>query len=82
MIEHGRLYAAEAEIVGIAFHFWFAKANGFRIAVSGELVEDGAARIAEGEHAGDFVVGFARGIVASAADAGVRKFGAAWVPVR
>ena len=33
MVEHGGFDAAEAEIVRIAFHFWFAEANGFRIAV-------------------------------------------------
>ena len=73
MVEHGGLDAAEAEIVGIAFHFWLAEADGFGIAVRGELVDDRAAGIAESEHAGDFVVGFAGGVVARAADAGVVK---------
>jgi hypothetical protein len=71
MVEHRRLDSAEAEIVRIAFHFWFAEADGFRIAMSGELVENRAARVAEGEHAGDFVIGFAGSVIASAADAGV-----------
>ena len=71
VVEHGGLDAAEAEIVRIAFHFWFAEADGFGIAVRGELIENRAAGIAEGEHAGDFVVGFAGGVVTCAADAGV-----------
>jgi len=82
MIEHGGLDAAEAEIVGIAFHFWFAEANGFCIAMGGELIENRAARIAESEHASDFVIGFAGGVVAGAADAGIGKFRAARVAIR
>ena len=48
----------------------------------GELIENRAARVAESEHTGDFVVGFAGGVVASAADASVGKFGAGRVAIR
>ena len=82
MVEHGGLDAAEAEIVRIAFHFRFAETNSFGIAVRGQLIEDGSAGITEGEHAGDFVVGFACGVVTSAADAGVGEFGPACVAIR
>ena len=44
-----------------------------RIAVRREAVDHRAAGITEREHPGDFVVGFAGGVVASAADARVGK---------
>ena len=39
-----------------------------------ELIENWAAGIAESEHFGDFVVGFAGGVVACAADARVDQW--------
>ena len=79
VIEHGRFDPAEAEIVGIAFHFRLAESDGIRVAVRGELVNHGAAGIAEREHARNFVVGFAGGVVARAADARVGKRAAPFV---
>lgn len=71
MVEDGGFDSAEAEIVRIAAHFGFAEADGAGIPVRSEIVDDGAAGIAEGEHFGDFVVRFTGGVVARAADARV-----------
>ena len=75
VVQDGGLDSAETEIVGIALDFHGAKIWGVFFAeffsgcggVCGELVDNRAAGIAEREEPGDFVVGFARGIVARAA---------------
>jgi hypothetical protein len=63
-----RQLAAEAE-------FWFElcerKRDGAGVAVEGEGVDPGTAGVAEAEELGDFVVGFAGGVVEGAADEGV-----------
>ena len=72
MVEDGGLESAETEIEGVALHFGGAEFYGggrrCRWHDGGEAIEDGAAGIAEGEELGDFVVGFAGGVVAGLAD--------------
>src|SRR5579872_5048690 len=77
VVEDGGFHSAETEIVGIAFYFYRAKpqrvffletcdgSGGF----SGNLIDDRAAGISESEKPRHFVVGFASGVVARAAEA-------------
>ena len=67
MIQHGGLDPAEAEIESVSFYFGFSEADGQRVSMYSQPVNDGSSRIAESEHSGDLVVGFAGGIVAGAA---------------
>src|SRR5580704_11830375 len=76
VVQDGGLDSAEAEIVGIAFDFYRSKIRRVFSAeffagggLRRELVDDRAARIAEREEPGNFVVGFAGGVVARAAEA-------------
>ncbi len=58
-------------------NFGFGETNRVRIAVGGEFVDHRTAGISEGEEAGDFIVGFAGGVIAGATDAGVGKLAGA-----
>ena len=71
MVEHGGLDAAETEVERIAARFGRPEFYGSgRVGGSGgcEAIEDRSAGIAEREELGDFVVGFAGGIVACLRD--------------
>ena len=73
MVEDGGFESAETEIEGVAFHFGEAEFYRGRggvagVACGGEAIENRASGIAEGEELGDFVVGFAGGVVAGLAD--------------
>src|ERR1019366_716631 len=56
-IEHRGFDSAKAEVVNVAAHFRLAEADGVRISVGREAVNDRAAGIAERKHPGDFVAG-------------------------
>ena len=62
--QHGGFQSAEAEIERVAFHAREREFDGVRIAVGRELIDDGAAGIAEAQQLCDFVVSFASRIVA------------------
>jgi len=66
MVEHGSLDAAEAEVERIAARFGGRESYGSGSAdgrCGGETIEYRSAGIAEGQELGDFVVGFAGGVV-------------------
>ncbi len=67
------LQSAEAEVERVAFHARERELDGFRIAMRGELIDNRAAGITEAEQLGDFIVGFAGGVVASSAEQAVRE---------
>lgn len=71
--EDGGLPAGEAEVLGAAFDAGDRELVGehARVSVRSELIDDGSAGIAEAEELGNFVVSFAGGIVASAAEEAV-----------
>ncbi len=70
-IENGGFDSAEAEVIGIAANLCSGEADCGGIAVGGELIDDRAAGIAEGQHLRDFIVGFAGSVIARATDAPV-----------
>ena len=73
VVQDCRFNSAKTEIVMAVANFRLRKANRVGIAVRGEFVDNRTAGIAEGEEAGDFVVGFAGRVVTGATDAGVGK---------
>ena len=64
--------------VGLWFELSKCKGDGVRIAVWSERVDPGTAGIAEAEKLGDFVEGFACGVVDGAADECVRPRAVCW----
>ena len=66
--EDGGFESAEAEVERVAFHAGEREFDGARIAMGRELIDDGAAGIAEAEELGDLVVGFAGCVVARFAE--------------
>src|SRR5579884_1161076 len=62
--EDGGLQAAEAEIERVAFHLCGGEPHGMRIAVGGESINDGAARVGETEEFRYFVISLSGGVVA------------------
>ena len=66
--QHGGFESAEAEVERVAFHAREREFDGARIAVGRELIDDGAAGIAEAEQLRDFVVSFACRVVARFAE--------------
>src|SRR5205823_3461684 len=65
------LKTAEAEVEGVTLHLGEGEADGLGVAMGGEVVDDGAAGIAKAEELGDFVEGFAGGVVAGLAEQAV-----------
>ena len=80
MIKHRGLDPAEAEVERIAARFGWAKLyrsrHGSRCA--SQLVQNGSARIAEAEQFGNFVVGFAGGIVTRLPQLAILESGAVY----
>jgi hypothetical protein len=70
VVENRGFEAAETEVERVAARFRGTEFDGGWRAVGGgcEAIEDRAARIAQSEEFGDFVVGFAGGVVAGLAD--------------
>jgi len=57
--------------VSFGFDMGKGEGDGAGVAVEGECIDPGAAGVAEAEELGDFVVGFAGGVVEGAADEGI-----------
>ena len=66
--KHGGFQAAETEIERVAFHAREREFDGVRIAMRRELIDDGAAGIAEAQKFRHFVVSFAGRVVARFAE--------------
>ena len=77
----GGFDAGKGEVERVAAHFRAGEFDGAGVAVGGEEIEGGSAGIFVAEELADFVVGFAGGVVAGAAEEFVSKIGFAAVEV-
>src|SRR3954453_19210067 len=71
--QDGGLEAAEAEIERIALHLGRGKTHRMKMTKRSQFVDDRTARIPEAQELGDFVEGFAGGVVAGFSEQAVMK---------